>query len=228
MSEEYFIDEDFDYFYNKGFGPAIASEPVSEETLAKYRGRLPDKLLEYWQKVGFSGWGDGRFWIVNPEEYEDVLAAWFANIELPAGEEYFVIARTAFGVLYVWGTIHGRCFAIDAHANNIFPKMKVTPKEKQDSALQIFFSSKTKNGEDYYDDSDKLLFERVLKKLGPVNKNEMYAPNIAPVLGGRCGIRTIVKKPIISHLLYLAELEPPRMMMDIVQHVKDLGLDDKF
>ncbi|WPU31302.1 GAD-like domain-containing protein [Pseudoalteromonas piscicida] len=32
-------------------------------------------MLEYWQKYGFCGWGNGIFWTVNPSEYSDVLKA---------------------------------------------------------------------------------------------------------------------------------------------------------
>ena len=54
----------------------FASTPVSTETLAKYRGKLPDRLLEYWQEFGFCGFKDGIFWLTNPEDYEDILTEW--------------------------------------------------------------------------------------------------------------------------------------------------------
>ncbi len=44
------LDESFAYFYDKkAFGPAVDVRPVSEHTLSKYRGKLPNKLLEYWE-----------------------------------------------------------------------------------------------------------------------------------------------------------------------------------
>ncbi|WP_369586526.1 GAD-like domain-containing protein [Kingella oralis] len=42
----------------------------------KYRGKLPDRLLEYWQEYGFCHFADGLFWLTNPEDYEDILAEW--------------------------------------------------------------------------------------------------------------------------------------------------------
>lgn len=58
------------------FGQPETSRPVSAATLNKYRGRLPDRLLEYWQEHGFCHFADGLFWLTNPEDYEDILAEW--------------------------------------------------------------------------------------------------------------------------------------------------------
>ena len=58
------------------FGQPEISCPVSAATLNKYRGRLPDRLLEYWQEYGFCHFADGLFWLTNPEDYEDILAEW--------------------------------------------------------------------------------------------------------------------------------------------------------
>ena len=58
------------------FGQPEISCPVSAATLNKSRGRLPDRLLEYWQEYGFCHFADGLFWLTNPEDYEDILAEW--------------------------------------------------------------------------------------------------------------------------------------------------------
>jgi len=58
------------------FGQPETNRPISAATLNKYRGRLPDRLLEYWQEYGFCHFADGLFWITNPEDYEDILAEW--------------------------------------------------------------------------------------------------------------------------------------------------------
>lgn len=45
---------------------AILGQPengraVSADTLEKYRGKLPDRLLEYWQEYGFCRFANGLF-----------------------------------------------------------------------------------------------------------------------------------------------------------------------
>jgi len=52
------LDEDFEYFYRtKKFGPAVDAQPVPKSKLDHYRGKVPDRLLEYWQAYGFAGYG---------------------------------------------------------------------------------------------------------------------------------------------------------------------------
>lgn len=223
---EYIIDEDFDYFYNdKGFGPPIYSEPVSDEIIQKYKGKLPDQLLKYWKAFGFSGWGNGLFWLVNPDEYQDVLDTWLENIDTPPHEEYFVFARTAFGDLYIWGTIHGRCLAISSVTSQIFPSMEEMAKGKEDFIIQNFISTPSKKSTDFKDYKNKPLFDRAVKKYGELTKNEMFGFEPALVLGGEVKLENVRKLPIISHLQFLASLDTPRMMLDIGKYVDEQGLE---
>ncbi|MBI0394497.1 GAD-like domain-containing protein [Acinetobacter bereziniae] len=223
---EFIIDEDFDYFYNdKGFGPPIYSEVVSDDIINKYRGKLPNQLLEYWKAFGFSGWGNGLFWLVDPDEYQDVLDAWLENIDIQPHEEYFVIARSAFGDLQVWGTIHGNCYTISPIMNQIFPNIQDIETGEEDLLIRIFISSKEKKLLDIKDYRIKPLFERAVKKYGELTKNEMFGFEPALVLGGEAKLENVRKLPIISHLQFLATLDTPRMMLDIGKYVDEQGLD---
>ncbi|QNX86294.1 GAD-like domain-containing protein [Acinetobacter seifertii] len=222
---EFMMDENFEIFYHdEGFGPPIYSETVSEETIKKYQKKLPNQLLEYWKAYGFSGWGNGLFWLVNPEDYQDVLDAWLEHVELPPHEEYFVIARTAFGDLNVWGTLHGQCFTISPLMNQIFPSMDVMEKDEGDLLIRIFMSSKEKRFIDIKDYKNKPLFDRAVKKYGELNKNEMFGFEPALILGGEAKLENVRKLPIISHLQFLASLDTPRMMLDIGKFVDEQGL----
>lgn len=222
----YILDEDFDYFYNdKGFGPPISSEPVSEELISKFKGKLPNKLLEYWAAFGFSGWGNGLFWLVNPDEYQDVLDVWLDNIETPPHEEYFVIARSAFGDLEIWGTLHGRCFTISTTMNQIFPSMEEMKKGEDNFLIQMFFATQNQKYLDLKDFKNKPLFARAVKKYGELTKNEMFGFEPALVLGGEVKLENVRKLPVISHLQLLASLDTPRIMLDIGKYVDEQGLE---
>ncbi|MCH2089642.1 MAG: glutamyl-tRNA amidotransferase, partial [Pseudoalteromonas sp.] len=86
----------FDNFYNfKGFGPAIKATMPTQETLDFFKDKLPERLLEYWQEYGFCGWGNGIFWIVNPQDYHEILQTWlegteFAERENNGVDKYYV------------------------------------------------------------------------------------------------------------------------------------------
>lgn len=222
---DYIMDEFFEIFYHdESFGPPSYSEAVPEEIFNKYKAKLPDQLLRYWKEFGFSGWGNGLFWLVNPDDYQDVLDAWLDNIETPPHEEYFVISRSAFGDLEVWGTIHGRCLTISPVMNQIFPNMKEIETRGWDLALKIFFSSQDKKYLDIDDWKNKPLFNRAVKKYGQLNKHEMFGFEPALVLGGEVKLENVRKLPIISHLQFLASLDTPHLMLDIGKYVDEQGL----
>jgi hypothetical protein len=79
------------YEYNP---PVETYARPSGATIEKYRPRLPDYFIEAWERDGLFTLSDGFFWLVNPDEYVDLLS-WF----FPENENLIVIMRTAFGGL---------------------------------------------------------------------------------------------------------------------------------
>jgi hypothetical protein len=76
---------------------------VTPETLACYKGKLPDVLLGYWQEYGFCRFNGGLMFIVNPEDYEPALEEWIGDTPIAKQDDYHVVTRTAFGELELWG-----------------------------------------------------------------------------------------------------------------------------
>src|ERR1700712_5185144 len=99
-SSDCMMDEDFAFFLEK-FAPATGRDEVPGSSIAKYKNRLPGQLLTYWVDHGWCGYADGLFWTVNPQDYEELISNCIPNTELDQTEKYHVIARGAFGVLYV-------------------------------------------------------------------------------------------------------------------------------
>ncbi|WP_199610066.1 GAD-like domain-containing protein [Flocculibacter collagenilyticus] len=209
----------FDNFYNfKGFGPAIKSIPPSQAILDEYKGRLPDRLLEYWQEYGFCGWGDGLFWTVNPEDYEDILQEWLQGTPFEENDIYYVIARSAFGELFVWGKQSGQSLTLEPSFSMIFPtdESDSLARRGQDAVLDSFFACKRKESLNKKDDKDELIFERAVKKLGELSPDEMYGFEPALALGGEPKLENLKKVPVLEHLSFLASLGEKRVMADIV------------
>lgn len=121
----------FDNFYNyKGFGPGVNSVKANKETCDYFKGRLPDQLIEYWQEYGFRGWAEGLFWTVNPLDYTGVLKAWLEGTSFEDKDEYYVITRTAFGELEIWGKETGNSLMIVPQYGQIYPDEKEIEKLK--------------------------------------------------------------------------------------------------
>ena len=221
------LDESFDYFYNhEGFGPPIDSMPVPESIVEAYRGKLPDALLTYWKAMGWAGFGNGLLWLVDPREYADVLNAWMHATDFYSKDRYHVFARGALGELHVWGERTGPCLHINAPYSMIFPSDDSADMAlgKADLLLQTWLIVCEKDAFDMEDDGDKPLFERAVKLLGRPGPDEMFGFVPALALGGPCRLDHLQKVNAVEHLMFLAQVHPPRVMLDIVKEAKARGL----
>ena len=227
MSDNTQMDESFAYFYNdKGFGPAIHTQSVSPEKIAKFKGKLPDQLLKYWELYGFSGYGKGLFWLVDPDEYEPALEEWIGDTPFMEKDSYYVIGRSAFGNLFLWGTKSGQSLKICSIGDMISPKddtVEITA-GRANQLVQNFLCLLNKKSLDQNDYLDKPLFERALKTLGPLAPDEIYGFEPALVLGGKADLKFLRKVKAVAHLMLLAQLGERTILNDIVQDLKAQGL----
>ena len=70
---------------------------VSIETINKYKGKLPDELLNIWNIMGYGSYENGFIQLVNPDDYDFV----FKYIDKLL-EPSIVFAITAMGDLLIW------------------------------------------------------------------------------------------------------------------------------
>lgn len=48
----------------------VLQAPVPVETIEEYRGRVPDELIEIWERYGYGTFGEGFLRIIDPKLYE--------------------------------------------------------------------------------------------------------------------------------------------------------------
>jgi hypothetical protein len=207
-------DEDFEIFIEE-FGEASSSIQVPPEAIDNWKGKLPDSLLNYWVTEGWSCYAQGLFWTVNPSIYDRVLREWIKNTPLDKIDKFHVIARTAFGKLYLWGEKTGDSVSILPHTHAILCLPSDLKRVVTDSSfdLQCFFSNRNKRSCDLKDTSKKPLFDRLIKKLGALNHNEVYGFKHALALGGSAELDNIEKFEFIDYLGFLRQLEEPTFPM---------------
>ena len=218
-------DEDFEVFIDE-FGEATHRTDVPAEALQKWKGKLPDQLLTYWREEGWSGYANGLFWIVNPDDYEDIVDEWLEDTSLEQIDAFHVIARTAFGDLYVCGERSGVNMTISCPINAIFalPKdLKPKSKEDQDWSVRSFIGLSISEC-DLKDESGRQLFQRALKKLGPLEPDEVYGFEPAIVAGGKMRLESIAKVKLDVHLTILRQLASPTLPFSSVDIEKLLNL----
>lgn len=196
------MDEDFAFFI-KRFGPETSRQHVPVSSMIRYRNKLPGQLLRYWEEYGWCGYADGLFWTVNPQDYEHILTEWLADADVCKQDVCHVIARGAFGELYVWGEKSGECLTITPCMSRYSHHSPVFTGEEMDFAVRVFFSSMKREYNDF-----EGLFDPALSKLGKLKADEMYALVPALALGGSIDLKNLEKVKIIEHLEFLSQLSP--------------------
>ena len=205
-------DEAFDVFIEE-FGEATHHSAVPPSAIARWRGKLPDQLLAYWSEEGWCGHANGLFWIVDPDEYEDLVDEWLEESPLEQVDSFHAIARTAFGTLYLCGEKTGRSVTIDCATNAMFVLPRgLHPKAKEDLDRSIrSFLGLDKDECDLKDETGQPLFDRALAKLGPLAPDEMYGFEPALVAGGKMRLQNLRKVKLDQHLTILRQLAAPTM-----------------
>lgn len=195
------------------FGEATHRAEVPAAAIERWRGKLPDQLLSYWRQLGWSGYANGLFWIVDPDEYEDLVDEWLEATPLEQIDAFHAIGRTAFGDLYLCGERTGNSATVSCPLNaifalprNLFPQ----PPEDLDRSIQVFVT-KDRTVCDYTDDFGQPLFERALAKLGPLAPDEMYGFEPALVAGGKMRLENLRKLKLDQHLTILRQLAAPTL-----------------
>jgi hypothetical protein len=210
----------------KGFGPPMARRDVPLEKLEKFRGKLPSKLLEYWKEYGWCGFGKGLLWTVDPDEWEDELGAWLGDTNFFERDTYYIIARSAFGELILWGEKSGQSLKIVAPYGTIYPVFNEEEFQEDgpDLTIQLFFSVNSKEAYDLTDMKDAPLFDRALEQLGPLDHDTMYGFVPALALGGEPNLKNLQKLDAHVHLNILSQITERQIMRDITKDARDAGL----
>jgi len=205
--------EHFAEFINE-FGEPTHRIAVPPDSIERWRGRLPDQLLAYWQEEGWCGYADGLIWTVNPDDYEDLIGEWLEDTPLEGLDSFHVIARTAFGKLFACGERVGPVVTAACPLHAIIAlASELHAKSPADLNFEVrgFFAGSTWRGCDLSTDNDGPLFERALAKLGALAPDEMYALEPALVAGGIIALENLARVKLDPHLTILRQLATPTM-----------------
>jgi hypothetical protein len=200
--EEVFMDKVFARFLEK-MGKPIGRRDVPKASIERYEGRLPNLLLEYWVEHGWCGYGNGIFWLVDPQDYEGVVSSWIEGTKLEGRDTYHVIASSAFGDLYLWGENTGFSLKIDSCLARCVIHDFEIESGGMDRELQNFLLSVKFEYNDYGG-----LFRPALKKLGPLSHDKVYGFVPALILGGNDTLDHLEKVKAVEHLIFLSQLAP--------------------
>ncbi|QSM95676.1 DUF1851 domain-containing protein [Mycobacteroides abscessus subsp. abscessus] len=186
-------DEDFEYFLTK-FPLTIPGPQCTDEHVRRYTGLVPDCLISYWQDYGFSGFGNGLIWLVDPIEWkvttEEILLDTIKHPRLGDDAQYIPFIRSAFGKVWFWTPGYGVSLVVEPVRGSVFFRT-VTESSKEDLewTLKAFFTGTEKKQFDFLDREEEPMFDRVYEHLGTLQFDELYG--FAP--GLRIGGAAIVE-----------------------------------
>ncbi|HEV7994558.1 MAG TPA: GAD-like domain-containing protein [Gemmatimonadaceae bacterium] len=165
-------------------------QPCPPELVQKYRGRLPEILVETWERFGFQEFSDGFLWSVNPDEFRDVISEFLYDYQ---SEFVDVVFRTAMGDMII------------AYKGELVHFSAVTMRHGRmtgslESVLEMDLGQPQFLKSIFFFD----LFKIARKKLGSLSPDEMYGL-VPPVsLGGEITPENLQKVDLRRHLHDLA------------------------
>jgi hypothetical protein len=166
-----------------------------------YGGKVPEALIEIWQKVGCAAWREGSYQSINPGLYTNIedIAFQSSPLDSAAAVPYIM---SAFGRLTTWHPQYGLI-----NIDPIFGKNSI-PKSPQKRALGASSGDiEILSGFPILDPDEENfnLFRAAVQKLGVLGENEIFAFVPSLPFGGRAHIDCVQKCAADVHLDLLAQ-----------------------
>ena len=198
--------------FAEDYGNPTVFVPAPEDVLEHLAPQVPEVMLDYWQRFGFSVFQDGYMQLVNPETYAPVLADWLKGTSLEGTDNYHVIVKDAFGYLVIWGEKTGRNFTL-------VPRSDAIHMNRNNQAKYIAQGQANKRAEGCFfevildpADIDGRFFTEATARLGPVGADQMLGLVPAAPLGGQLAAENFQIFSAPEHLAMLAQIGQRRVL----------------
>jgi len=179
--------------FSKTWGEPQNKVEVPDKIVAKFTGKLPNHLLEFWNIYGLSSFGNSFLWTINPDEYGEVINGWLDISDYNP----VVFMRNSFGGLFFWD----KKLEIVQFLNIVRGEVRVIISDIPLLINRYLSDEKFLNND--------LLFEYHIyayDKLGSINEDECYAFEPAIALGGNMDTKNIKIRKMKPHLDILSQI----------------------
>jgi hypothetical protein len=176
--------------FEREFGPGEDCLVPGDDWISRYRGRLPDPLLDLWREAGWCSYGNGMLWVVDPAQLSDVIEDWDDS----GAEPPLAFLRTSFGHVYFWRD--GSVWSLDVHRGSL---SRVTENIALMFTLLGDPEIRTKM-------LRQPLHEEMVARLGRPERDECFAFVPALALGGSGAPETVQRVRMREQLGILAQL----------------------
>ncbi|MBX4262808.1 DUF1851 domain-containing protein [Clostridium estertheticum] len=170
----------------------VVKEQVNINIIEKYKGKVPNQVVEVWGKYGFGSIKNGYLRIVNPDRYMEILEETYVRHELA-----IPLFTTAMGDIIVWED--GYLMILNFRKNEV---------NVVGGDCKLFF--KNLNDEYYLKKAlDWIPYPEAIKKYGEPSDDECfgYVPILG--LGGPKKIQNLQKVKLIEHIYIINHFMGP-------------------
>lgn len=165
---------------------------VHPSLIETYSGQLPELIIETWRESGLQCFSHGFLWMVNPDEYREVIEDFVYDYQI---SQIDVLFRSCFGdMIFAYdGRFYHFCAVTGKHAELTGSLESIL---EIDLAQQEFLDSIF-----FFD-----LFMQARNLLGELSEEELYGFFPAIQLGGTPDVMNLQKVNLLTHLHFLSQL----------------------
>ncbi|NIG53818.1 T6SS immunity protein Tdi1 domain-containing protein [Chitinophaga sp. Cy-1792] len=160
-------------------------------TIAAFKDKLPDFLLDAWAKNGFASYGNGFFWLINPDKYTDI-----AKGLLPKYPTAIPFLRTGLAGIF---------FLHDGNISffeSVYNEIVHYPDFTMEQLFNILLTDDNVLNEDQFEP----LYTAAFPRLGMPAEDECYGFFPAIPLGGDLSPENLKKVKLAEYLSIISQL----------------------
>ena len=164
---------------------------MPKEIIEKYKGQVPDEVIEIWKNYGLGSFLNGYLRVINPDDYKELVEETYFR-----GKESIPLFTTAFADVITW-------------QKNIYIGI-IFYKEEDfdiiDSGMDLFFTDIYTEDSLRNDFFDLKLYEKAVKKYEELEYNQSFCFVPLLGLGGKKSVDNLDKGDTLTHIYLITEL----------------------
>nr|WP_063006251.1 GAD-like domain-containing protein [Nocardia salmonicida] len=186
--------------FNTVWGAPTYSAAAAPSRFDQFEDLVPELLLTFWREFGFSGFGNGLFWLCDPITWQPAVDAWTRDLDLEMGSDrWLAFCRSAFGRMQLWGQRTGMSLTITPYRGSVLAidrSDSMTSSDSRDDQIYAALMGAEKRNLDVTGDDGHPLFDRVVALRGPVVPTRSTDLSLLRRWEARCGqIVSILSMP---------------------------------
>ena len=164
---------------------------MPKEIIEKYKGQVPDEIIEIWKNYGLGSFLNGYLRVINPDDYKELIEDTYFS-----GKESIPLFTTAFADVITWE--NNKYIGIIFYREEDFDIMA--------SGIKYFFNDIYNEREFTNDYFDLKLYEKAVKKYGELEYNQSFCFVPLLGLGGKKSVDNLDKGDTLTHIYLITEL----------------------